>query len=77
MFPCKVACPVLDLVDKLDVVLGHEWCQEHKVVISYTNEQVSFVYKDHPQVLRFDNSHAETRAPHSSLYSIRQATHFV
>ena len=40
-----VTCPVLDLTDELDVVLGHEWCKDHQVVISYKDENVTFVHK--------------------------------
>ena len=58
VFHTKVTCPVLHLADELDVVFGHKWCQEHKIVICYKEEHATFVYKDSPHVFRFGNSHA-------------------
>ena len=76
-FRTKVTCPVLDLADELDVVLGHEWCYEHKVIISYKDEHVTFVHTDRPHLLKFDDSRAPSCVQTSSLYSIRQAARFV
>ena len=76
-FWTRMTCPVLDLTDELDVVLGHEWCKDHRVIISYKDEHVTFVQEGHAHILRFDGSNAQTRPFSSSLYSIRQATRFV
>ena len=72
-----MTCPVLDLTDELDVVLGHEWCKDHRVIISYKDENVTFSHKGQSHILRFDDSDAQMRISSSSLYSIRQATRFV
>lgn len=58
-------------------MLSHEWCYEYKVVISYKDEQVTFLQKDRPRVLKFYDSHVETCAMTSSLCSIHQVTRFV
>ena len=76
-FRTKVTCPVLNLTDELDVVLGHDWCYEHKVIISYKDEHVTFVHKGRPHLLEFNDSHAQSRVQTSFLCSIRQATRFV
>ena len=76
-FRTKVTCPVLDLAKELDVVVGHEWCREHQVIISYKDEHVTFVHKNRAHLLRFDDSRAQMRPTSSSLYSICQATRFV
>ena len=54
-FRTKVTCPVLDLANELDVLLSHEWCFDHQVIISYKDEHVTFVHKDRPWLLRFDD----------------------
>ena len=69
-FCIKVTCPVLDLVDEPDVILSHEWCQEHKVVVGCKDEHATVVYKGRPHVLPFDDCHSQTCAPSSSLCSI-------
>ena len=66
-----VTCPVLDLTDELDVVLGHEWCKAHQVVISYKDENVTFVHKGQSHLLHFADSDAQTRPSSSTLCSIR------
>ena len=76
-FRTHVTCPVLDLMDELDVVLGHEWCKAHQVVISYKDENVTFVHKGQSHLFHFDDSDAQTRTSSSTLCSIRQATRFV
>ena len=76
-FWTRMTCVVLDLIDKLDVVLGHEWCKDHQVIISYKDENVTFVYKAQSNILRFDDPDAQIRSSSSSLCSIRQATRFV
>ena len=76
-FRTRVTCPVLDLTDELDVVLGHEWCKAHQVVISYKDENVTFVHKGQSHLFHFDDSDAQTRPSSSTLCSIRQATRFV
>ena len=76
-FRTCVTCPVLDLTDELDVVLGHEWCKAHQVVISYKDENVTFVHKGQSHLLQFNDSDAQTRPSSSTLCSIRQATRFV
>lgn len=70
-FSTIVTCPVMDLADELDVVLGHEWCYEHKVVISYKDEQITFVYKDHLPFLKSDDSRVQTHAMKSYFCLIR------
>ena len=72
-----MTCPVLDLTDELDVVLGHERCKDHRVIISYKDEHVTFSHKGQSHIFRFDDSDAQTRISSSSLCSIRQATRFV
>ena len=72
-----MTCPVLDLTDELDVVLGHEWCKDHQVIISYKNENVTFTHKGQSHVLRFADPAAQMRLSSSSLCSIRQARRFV
>ena len=76
-FRTKVTCPILNLAEELDVVLGHKWCLNHQVIIRYMDEHVKFVHKNCPQILCFDDSYAQTHPASYSLYSIRQATHFV
>ena len=66
-----VTCSVLDLGDELDIVLGHEWCRECKIVISYKGEEATFVHEDRPYLLRFDDSHPQSSTPTFSLCSIR------
>ena len=46
-----MTCPVLDLTDELDVLLGHEWCKDHQVIISYKDENVTFSHKGQSHVL--------------------------
>ena len=58
----KITYPILDLANKLDIMLCHKWCYEQKGIISYIDEYVTFLYKDGPQVLRFDDSHTQTHA---------------
>ena len=70
-------CPVLDLTDELDVVLGHEWCKAHQVVISYKDENVTFVHKGQSHLFHFDDSDAQTRTSSSTLCSSWQAKRFV
>ena len=70
-FRTKITCPVLDLADELDVVLVHKWCYEYKVVISYRDEQVTFVHKDHPHVLRFGDFRAQSCVATSFVHLIR------
>ena len=69
--------PILDLTDELDVVLGHAWCKDHRVIISYRDENVTFTHKGQSHILRFADSDAQMRISSSSLCSIRQATRFV
>ena len=76
-FRTKVTCSILNLVEELDVVLGHKWCLKHQVVISYKDEHATFVYKHRPQLLHFDDSRAQTHHASSSLCPIHQATRFV
>ena len=76
-FRTRITCPILDLTDELDVVLGHEWCRDHQVVISYKDETVTFVYKGQSHLFRFANSDAHMRPSSSTLCSIRQAMRFV
>ena len=68
-FRTCITCPVLDLADELDVVLGHEWCKDH-VVISYKDENITFVHKGQSHLLRFDDSDAQMRPSSSTLCSI-------
>ena len=42
-FRTRMTCPILDLTDELDVVLGHEWCKDCRIIISYKDENVTFV----------------------------------
>ena len=58
-------------------MLGHEWCKAHQVVISYKDENVTFVHKGQSHLFHFDDSDAQTRTSSSTLCSIRQATRFV
>ena len=67
----RVTCPILDLIDELDVVLGHECYKDHQVVMSYKDENVTFVHKGQSHSLRFDDSAAQMRPSSSTLYSIR------
>ena len=76
-FRTTITCPVLELANELDVVLGDNWLYAHQAVISYQDEQVTFVYKDRPRILQFDDSRAQSRVSSSSLCSIRQAARFV
>ena len=76
-FRIRMTCPVLDLTDELDVVLGHEWCKDHQVLISYKDENVTFVHKGQSQLFHFDDSDAQMRISPSSICSIRQAARFV
>ena len=73
----RVTCPVLVLTDELDVVLGHEWCKDHQVVVSYKDKNVTFVHKGQSHSLQFDDSDAQMRPSSSTLCLIRQATRFV
>ena len=70
-FWTRMTCPVLDLTDELDVVLGHEWCKDHRVIISYKDENVTFSHKGQSHLFRFDDSNAQMRTSSTSLYSIR------
>ena len=70
-------CPILNLADELDIVLGHEWCKEHGVVISYKDENVTFVHKGRPYLMKFNDSCPQNCASTSSLCLIRQAPRFV
>lgn len=45
-FPTKLTCPILDLAEEFDVVLGYEWCTGNKAIISYKEKQVIFVHKN-------------------------------
>ena len=73
----RVTCPVLDLTDELDVVLGHGWCKAHQVTISCKDENVTFVHKGQSHLFHFDDSDAQTCTSSSTLCSIWQAMHFV
>ena len=57
-FRTRITYPVLDLTDELDVVLGHEWCKDHQVVISYKDGNVTFVHKGESHLLCFNDSDA-------------------
>ena len=63
-FRTKLTCPVFDLADELDVVLGHDWCYAHQAVISYKDEQVTYVYKDRSHLLKFDDPTLNHALPH-------------
>ena len=76
-FRTRMTYPVLDLTNELDVVLGHEWCKDHQIIISYKDENVIFSHKGQSHVLRFDDSDAQMRISSSTLCSIQQATRFV
>ena len=76
-FRTRVTCFVLDLTDELDVVLGHEWSKDHRIIISYKDENVTFSHKVQSHVLHFDDSDAQTRPSSATLCSIRQAMRFV
>ena len=75
-FRTRMTCPVLDLTDELDVVLGHEWCKDHRVIISYRDENVTFSHKGQSHVLRFDDSNTQMCISSSSLCSIRAGNAF-
>ena len=68
-FRTRITCPVLDLTDELDVVLGHEWCKAHQVIISYKDENITFVHKGQSHLFHFDDSDKQTRTSSSTLYS--------
>ena len=76
-FRTRITCPILDLTNELDVVLGHEWCRDHQVVISYKDKNITFVHKGQSHLFRFADSDAQMRPSSSTLCSIRQATRFV
>lgn len=57
--------------------LATKWCQEHKVIINYKDEQVTFVYKDRSEVRQFHDYCAQMCVAHFSLYLILQAARFV
>ena len=69
-FRTNVTCPVLDLIDELDVVLGHECCKAHQVVISYKDEHITFAHKGQSHLFHFDDSNTQTRTSSSTLCSI-------
>ena len=76
-FRTHATCPILDLTDELDIVLGHEWCKDHQVVISCKDKNVAFVHKGQSHSARFYDSDAQMRPSASTLCSIRKATRFI
>ena len=58
-------------------MLSHEWCKAHQVVISYKDENATFVHKGQSHLLHFDDSDAQMHTSSSTLCSIWQATRFV
>ena len=49
----KLTCPVLELAESYDLVLGHQWCITHKAIIHYLHETITFLNKGNQYVLAF------------------------
>ena len=66
----KLTCSILDLEEELDVTLGHERCIEYRVMMSYKDEYVDFVYKNKPQWFQFDDSDVQSHpaSPRSAQF---------
>lgn len=56
-FHTKLTCPILGLGEDFDAVLGHKWCLDKRIIISYKDEQVTFVYKKKYKLLWFNDSY--------------------